>query len=202
MPSICLYIQVHDRIYFRAFLDTKFNGMEIMCAVSTSEIQSKVSRVVTLLQSFGWSGTTVSSSSLVQQSMASGDPHIFINIFKFLIYHFWDDFGSHIVYLFKMRLPPDRAALEERNGEGRKTVVDHDQRANALAFMLGDKYSTTVKFRRVSKFAREVLGMHRTYLRECQFPKQVRMTTHAVGIQISLFFFTNTNTSTFYLNIR
>lgn len=147
-----------------------------MCIMySNNEIRRKAERLVSLLDSYGWKGGEVAPSSL-QRSLTLGEPAIFMDIMKYLICHFWDYYGVQILGMYKISLCRDDRSSHNPEEKGGLTEVDHDARSStchSVDSVLGEQYPHTLRFRRVSRFVREVLGIHKVYVLESQFARKV-----------------------------
>lgn len=142
---------------------------------ANTEIRRKAERLASLLVSLGWKSSHTTLSAL-QRSLALGDPDTCMDIIIFLICHYGDDFGRDFLSLYKIDVPQDERNASETKVVDSETGVDQLESSNirlGVEFILGGNHPFNVRFRRISRFSRDVLGMHRVYLQESQFARQV-----------------------------
>ena len=128
---------------------------------------------MSLLVSLGWNKCDTRVSS-IRRSVTLGDPGTCMDIIIFLLCHVDNDFGRKMLSLYKIDIPWGEGNLTQSKGKDGETDVDHASTIrNGIDFLLGPKHQLNIRFRRVSKFVREVLQIHKVYLQESQFVRQV-----------------------------
>ncbi len=140
-----------------------------------TEIRKKGERLVSLLVSLGWNRSDTPLSSL-RRSITLGDPTTCMDIITFLICNLENDFGSQLLSLYKIDVPRDEENISRTKSKDWEPDVDHTQSIgiqHSIEFILGPQHQINVRFRRISKFIRSILGIHKVYLEESQFVRQV-----------------------------
>ena len=131
-----------------------------------SEKQWKFARLVSQLDSLGWVEGQVDLEGL----LVHGDCRVFIQIVKFLFQRFWDVVGEHIVNTGGAQRKVKGGYVLESTGHERGGIDPNGLKVLEVAF--GSIQKENIVFRRISKVAREVLGV-KVCLHEEQFVKKV-----------------------------
>lgn len=138
-----------------------------------TEIRKKSEMLLSLLVTFGWNRFETPLSH-VRRSITLGDPATCMDIIVFLICNLDDNFGVQLLSLYKIDVPRGEENVAQNKSKDGEPDVDHTKSIrHGVEFILGSQQQINVRYRRVSKFIRKVLGIQKVYLQESQFVRQV-----------------------------